>query len=77
MAINESHWPKVGVPSGPEDITAEWFTNVFHTRGIIGSNISIISVDSKQIGEGRGYANVSRPPKTSTRTLALTLCSVA
>ena len=31
IAINESHFPKVGVPSGPEGITAEWFNAVFHT----------------------------------------------
>ena len=38
-----------------------WFDKVFHTRGIIGDNVSITEIDSKQIGEGRGYANVSSP----------------
>jgi len=55
--VNESSFPKVGVPSGPEGITAEWFTSVFHARGIIGNNVSVTSIESKQIGEGRGYAN--------------------
>ena len=34
--INASHWPKAGVPVGPGDITAEWFTTVFQSRGLIG-----------------------------------------
>ena len=59
VAVNDSIYPKVGVPSDPEGITKEWLTDCLVSRKIIAANNCVASMESTQIGEGRGYANVS------------------
>ena len=62
VAVNDSIYPKVGVPSDPEGITKEWLTDCLVSRKIIAANNCVASMESTQIGEGRGYANVSPRP---------------
>ena len=59
VAVNDSIYPKVGVPADPEGITKEWLTDCLVSRKIIAANNCVASMESTQIGEGRGYANVS------------------
>ena len=59
VAVNDSIYPKVGVPSDPEGITKEWLTDCLVSRKIIAANNCVASMESTQIGEGRGFANVS------------------
>ena len=67
VAVNDSIYPKVGVPSDPEGITKEWLTDCLVSRKIIAANNCVASMESTQIGEGRGFANVSpaAPPVLS------------
>ena len=69
VAVNDSIYPKVGVPTDPEGITKEWLTDCLVSRKIIAANNCVASMESTQIGEGRGYANVS-PPACTTRFVA-------
>jgi hypothetical protein len=57
VAINDSIYPKVGIPDDPDAVTAEWVTAALQSRGIISQGTTVTNVDAKQIGEGRGYAN--------------------
>ena len=59
VAVNDSIYPKVGVPADPEGITKEWLTDCLVSRKIIAANNCVASMESTQIGEGRGFANVS------------------
>ena len=65
VAVNDSIYPKVGVPKSPEEITKEWLTDCLVSRKIIAANNCVASMESTQIGEGRGFANVS--PGCTTR----------
>ena len=68
VAVNDSIYPKVGVPADPEGITKEWLTDCLVSRKIIAANNCVASMESTQIGEGRGFANVS--PGCTTHLVA-------
>ena len=54
------------MPADPEGITKEWLTDCLVSRKIIAANNCVASMESTQIGEGRGFANVSRHPAGCT-----------
>merc|ERR1712096_555896 len=50
VAVNDSIYPKVGVPKSPEEITKEWLTDCLRSRKIIAANNCVLSIDATQIG---------------------------
>ena len=46
VAVNDSIYPKVGVPADPEGITKEWLTDCLVSRKIIAANNCVASMES-------------------------------